>query len=351
MELSANAMEVLNRRYLQRNDKGKVVEKPEQMFARVARNIASVDLIYGEDADKSAEKFYEVMTNLEFLPNSPTLMNAGTRLQQLSACFVLPVEDSIDGIFDSVYKMAKIHQSGGGTGFSFSRLRPKGDIVKSTKGAASGPVSFMRVFDTATDVIKQGGRRRGANMAILSVYHPDIIEFVIIKRYNGMMKNFNLSVAMDDNFMKAVKKNKEIKLINPQTKKVVKKVHAKALFELIVEQAWERGDPGVIFIDEINRKHPLPGEIEATNPCGEMPLLPYESCNLGSINLAKFVKDKRIDWRKLSKTVRTAVHFLDNVIDASKFPFSEIEVLTKANRKIGLGIMGWAEMLIQLGLA
>lgn len=352
MELSVNAREVLRRRYLLKNDKGNIIETPEKMFARVAQNIAAVELMYNGEARNTAEEFYHIMANLEFLPNSPTLMNAGTKLQQLSACFVLPVNDSIDGIFDAVHKMAKIHQSGGGTGFSFSRLRPKGDLVLSTKGKASGPVSFMRVFDTATDVIKQGGKRRGANMAILSAYHPDIIEFAIVKRYEGMMKNFNLSIAVDDGFMKAVTGNRTIKLINPRTKKAVKKVNARKLFELFVESAWLTGDPGIVFIDEINRKHPLKGigEIESTNPCGEQPLLPYESCNLGSINLAKMVKDKSIDWEKLRRTVRTSVHFLDNAIDACRFPLPETDVLTKANRKIGLGVMGFAEMLIQLGI-
>ncbi|MBW2996454.1 adenosylcobalamin-dependent ribonucleoside-diphosphate reductase [Candidatus Woesearchaeota archaeon] len=340
MQLSANALEVLKKRYLLKNEKGKVVEKPEQMFLRVAKNVANGD-------KKLAEDFYNVMANLEFLPNSPTLMNAGTRLQQLSACFVLPVEDSIEGIFSAVYKMAKIHQSGGGTGFSFSRLRQKGDIVMSTKGQASGPVSFMGVFDSATDVIKQGGRRRGANMAVLSVYHPDIMEFIGVKKY-GLMKNFNLSVAVDNKFMDAIRKNKKIKLINPRTSRAVKRVDANELFDFIVENAWERGDPGLLFIDEINRRHVLPGEIEATNPCGEQPLLPYESCNLGSINLAKFVENKRIGWGRLGEVVGVAVEFLDNVIDVSKFPFSEIETVTKTNRKIGLGIMGLADMLVQL---
>jgi len=351
LELSGNALKVLRKRYLLKNDRGENIEKPKEMFNRVAKNISKVDDDYGEDAKKTEKEFFEVMSKLEFLPNSPTLMNAGTRLQQLSACFVLPIEDSIDSIFNAVHEMAKIHQSGGGTGFSFSEIRPKGDIVMSTKGEASGPVSFMTVFDSATDVIKQGGKRRGANMAVLSVYHPDIVRFITVKK-KDVMNNFNLSVAVDKKFMKAVRKKKEINLINPRTKKKVDKIKARKIFDLISEQAWKKGDPGIVFMEEINEKHVLPEKIKATNPCGETPLLPYESCNLGSINLAKMVDDnRRINWNKLKKTVGIGVHFLDNVIDASKFPIPKIEKITKANRKIGLGVMGWADMLTQLRIS
>lgn len=292
------------------------------------------------------------MANLEFLPNSPTLMNAGTDIGQLSACFVIPIEDSLKGIFEAVKDMALIQQSGGGTGFSFSRLRPKGDVVRTTHGVASGPVSFMHVFDETTEVIKQGGKRRGANMGILSADHPDIFEFITSKRKSEVLSNFNISVAATDRFMEAVKKNGRIDLINPHTKKKVKSAKALEIFDLIVNSAWETGDPGLIFLDEINQKHPLSslGKIEATNPCGEVPLLPYESCNLGSINLAKMLKDKDIDWPKLQETIRLAVCFLDNIIEANKYPLPQIEEQTRANRKIGLGVMGFAEMLIGLGI-
>lgn len=350
LKLSVNAIRVLEKRYLLKNNKGEVVENPTEMFGRVAKAVAVVDKKYKENQKKSEEEFYNMMVELEFLPNSPTLMNAGTNLGQLSACFVLPIEDSLKSIFKAVNNMALIHQSGGGTGFSFSKIRPKGDIVKSTKGVASGPLSFVRVFDTTTDVIKQGGRRRGANMGILRVDHPDIIEFITAKSREGFLSNFNLSVAVTNKFMKAVEKNKEFDLINPRTGESVRKIKAKDIFDLIVTMAWKSGDPGMVFIDTINKHNPLPdlGEIKSTNPCGEQPLLSYESCNLGSINLAKMVEDGKINWKKFGETIKKAVHFLDNVIDANKYPILEIEKITKANRKIGLGVMGFAEMLVQL---
>ncbi len=293
-----------------------------------------------------------MMANSEFLPNSPTLMNAGTPCGQLSACFVLPVFDSIEGIFDALENMALVHKSGGGTGFSFSRLRPKGDMVRSTKGVASGPVSFIKIFDVATDVVKQGGRRRGANMGILRVDHPDIIEFVRSKSTRTLFQNFNLSVACDNKFMKAVKENSDYDLINPRTKKVMKRLHADDIFNLIVEMAWETGDPGIVFLDAINADNPTPniGRIESTNPCGEQPLLSFESCNLGSINLEKIVSNGDIDWDRLDIIVKKGVNFLDDVIDINKFPLKKIENVTKANRKVGLGVMGFSDMLIQLGI-
>ncbi|MCZ7391704.1 MAG: vitamin B12-dependent ribonucleotide reductase [Candidatus Methanoperedens sp.] len=344
LKLSVNAVRVLERRYLLKDEHGNVIETPAQLFRRIAKAIA-LD-------PESEEEFLSMLVNLEFLPNTPTLMNAGTDLGQLSACFVIPVEDSLVGIFDAVKHMAIIQQSGGGTGFSFSRLRPKGDIVRSTKGVASGPVTFMRVFDTTTDVIKQGGKRRGANMGILRADHPDIIEFITSKTREGFLTNFNISVAVDDKFMKAVLEDGEYELINPRNREVVKKVRAREIWNLIITMAWRTGDPGVVFIDEINRHNPTPqvGEIESTNPCGELPLLPYESCNLGSINLAKMVTVGSIDWEKIAKTINTGVKFLDNIIDVNKYPIGEIEAITKANRKIGLGVMGFADMLVQLGI-
>ena len=348
--LSQNAVKVLAKRYLLKNEQGRIIETPARMFRRVAKAVAQAEALYRRSTSKAEKEFYEMLTNLEFLPNSPTLMNAGTEIGQLSACFVLPVEDSIKSIFRAVENMAIIHQSGGGTGFSFSKIRPKGDIVRKTRGIASGPVSFMTVFDQTTEVIKQGGRRRGANMGILHVSHPDIVEFINSKTKENMLKNFNISVAVTEEFMNAVAKNKEFWLVNPRTKKQVKMVSAKIIFELMIKSAWGQGDPGIVFIDEINDKNPTPsaGEIESTNPCGEQPLLPYESCNLGSINLSKMVRNSKTDWTKLKKTVRTAVHFLDNVIDTNKFPLEEIEEMTKANRKIGLGVMGFSEMLVKL---
>jgi len=494
LKLSLNAVEVLKRRYLLKNELGEVIETPSQMFERVAKAIARAELNYGKSKDRVKEierRFYLLMRNLEFLPNSPTLMNAGTELGQLAACFVLPVEDSIEGIFGAVKNMAKIHQSGGGTGFSFSRLRPKEDVVKSTGGVASGPVSFMRVFDVATDVIKQGGKRRGANMGILNAEHPDILGFIRAKE-RGEFANFNTSVAVTDEFMHAVERNDEYGLVNPRTKEEVRKINAREVFNEIVTYAWKTGDPGIVFMDEINRHNPIPviGKIEATNPCvtadtwvmtaegprqieelidkkfvaivngeewesseegffetgvkpvyklktaegfelrltadhpvmkveritryrvvtqwsnagdlkpgdkikmnrerfvasveevvpdgiekvydvqipginafdangfvvhncGEQPLLPYDSCNLGSINVSKFVKngDGEIDWERLREVIWISVRFLDDVIEVNRYPLPEIEKMTKANRKIGLGIMGFAELLIKLGVA
>jgi len=350
-KLTVNALEVLRKRYLLKDENGNIIETPDNLFKRVAKAIAEVDRRYGGNILKTREEFYKIMSRLEFLPNSPTLFNANAPLGQLSACFVLPVEDSLESIFDTVKNMTLIEQTGGGVGFDFSKLRPKGDIVRSSKGVASGPCSFMKVFDIATDTIKQGGKRRGAMMAILRVDHPDILEFITIKSKENVLTNFNLSVAITDDFMDAINKNKDFELINPRTEKPVKKLKARYIWNLIIESAWKSGDPGLIFIDEINRKNPTPEmTINATNPCGEQPLLDYESCNLGSMNLSKMIRENDIDWDKLKRTVHLAVHFLDNVIDANRFPLPQIERMTKANRKIGLGVMGFAELLIRLNI-
>jgi len=373
IEVSENALIVLRNRYLRKDDRGEVVETPEELFWRVARAIAGVEKSYGateEEVEALSHRFYTMMSSFQFLPNSPTLMNAGTPIGQLSACFVLPVEDSIEGIFEAVKNAAKVHQTGGGTGFSFSRLRPKGDLVKTTGGVASGPVSFMKVFNGATEAIKQGGRRRGANMGILRVDHPDILEFITCKDDVREITNFNISVAVTDAFMEAVEEDEEYNLINPRTGQATGRLRAREVFEKLCYQAWKNGEPGVIFIDKMNEATPVHHpefQIEATNPCGEQPLLPYEVCNLGSIHVAKFYRGtpwylekkrparwkevrNRFDWNEYGKIVRLCTHFLDNVIDANLYPIPEIERMAKNTRKIGLGIMGFADLLYLMGI-
>jgi ribonucleoside-diphosphate reductase alpha chain len=352
LKLPLNAIHVLEKRYLRKDEDGKVAETPSGMFRRVAAAVAAVDERYEGKAaaEASAERFYQLMASLDFLPNSPTLMNAGTSLGQLSACFVLPVEDSMDGIFSALRCMAFIHQSGGGTGFSFSQLRPRGDVVRSTGGVASGPVSFIEVFDKATDVIKQGGRRRGANMAILNVEHADAVDFILCKTRPRYLENFNISVAVTDPFMEAVESGGMHVFRNPRSGKETARRPAREVFDLICSAAWQCGDPGLVFIDEINRRNPLidVARIAATNPCGEQPLLPYESCNLGSINLSRFVTKGGFDYERLGEVVDEAVHFLDNVIDANRHPLPEVEKATLASRKIGLGVMGFSDALYEM---
>ena len=358
-ELTDNARVVLQRRYLSKDREGNVLENPEGMFRRVANNLSQSDLEYGATAEErqaTEDAFYEVMRRLEFLPNSPTLMNAGRELQQLSACFVLPVEDSLDSIFTKVKQTALIHKSGGGTGFAFSRLRPEGDVVGSTGGVASGPVSFINAFDAATDVVKQGGTRRGANMGILHVTHPDILSFITSKEDGQHLSNFNISVAVNEDFMRRVENDQTYDLVNPRTGEITGQLNAKEVFERMTELAWRTGDPGIVFLDRINRDNPNPqlGDIESTNPCGEQPLLPYESCNLGSLNLARMVEygadDITIDWSRMSEVIKTAVHMLDSVIDMNDYPIDEIADMSRKTRRIGLGVMGWSDLLIQMGV-
>src|SRR5216117_2769827 len=357
-KLSENALRVLAKRYLKKDDKGHVIETPKELFARVAWNLAQAERNYGAteaQVEETARQFFRIISNLEFLPNSPTLMNAGLDLQQLSACFVLPVDDSLAGIFQTLQEAALIHQSGGGTGFSFSRLRPKNDFVRSTMGVASGPVSFMKVYDAATQQVKQGSKRRGANMGILRVDHPDILDFITCKDRTSEITNFNISVAITDKFMESLKSGTKYDLVNPRNNQIAGQLDAREVLDKIAFQAWKNGEPGLFFIDENNRRQPTPhvADMEATNPCGEQPLLPYESCNLGSIDLARHMKRSRtgggeVDWKKLEGTIRTTVRLLDDVIDMNAYPVKQIEEMTYATRKIGLGVMGFARMLFML---
>jgi len=356
--LTPQAIKILEKRYLKKDTSGNVIESPVEMFWRVAQNVAEAECLYKSrtSPEELSEVFFGMMASLDFLPNSPCLMNAGRELQQLAACFVLPVDDSLDSIFETVKQTALIHQSGGGTGFSFSHLRPKDDPVHSTGGIASGPVSFMRVFNMATEVIKQGGTRRGANMGVLKIDHPDIMEFINIKQNPNEMTNFNLSVGITKAFMEALEKEGEYSLINPREKKEVRRLKAREVLDAMVTAAWESGDPGILFLDRINEANPTPalGEIESTNPCGEVPLLPYEPCVLGSINLSQMVKERdgkwEVDFEKMRGIIKYAVRFLDNVIDMNQYPLPKIAQMAKGNRKIGLGVMGLAHFFIRLGI-
>ena len=358
IKISPKSKIVLEERYLKKNESGKIIETPEEMFRRVASNIALADAEYktNVDIDTLKDQFQSAMSNLEFLPNSPTLMNAGREFQQLSACFVLPVEDSIESIFDTVKYAALIHQSGGGTGFSFSNIRPRNDIVTSSGGKASGPISFMKVFNEATEAISQGGFRRGANIAVLRIDHPDILDFISAKEREGSLINFNISVSITDKFMKALEENRKYSLVNPRNGAVVRQLYAREVFDKLIHAAWKNGEPGAIFIDRINDSNPTPdvGEIESTNPCGEQPLLPFESCVLGSINLTRMLIQEdgsyKINWKKLSDTIKLGVHFLDNIIDMNKYPLIDIAGITRRNRKIGLGVMGFADMLVMIDI-